>query len=384
MASFIVELWSKILRALRWASPSYILETYIPSLRRNFAFVDAWALGNFVISVIALKSSTAPQIQWWEAALVFWAFVRIYETVVHQANVVLFDRYRALQVGQVHCVYSIERLVILAIQNYFEIIFWFAVVYRNFDFLFHIHNQAVNLDTFWGSLYLSLTTMTLLGTGEISPGRTEALIILILQTIIGLFMALVIISRFVALLPAMEQITNKDGKRSCGGKVRVRQCHNHEFDAIYSIINDAAQAYKGIIPADRWKEPYMPRNELRHEMDEGVVFWGYEEDGDLVGVMGIQHVQDVTLIRHAYVRPARQNQGIGGKLLSTLRQQTTRPVLIGTWADAVWAVRFYEKHGFRLVSPAEKERLLRKYWSIPARQVETSVVLADEKWFDAR
>jgi len=119
-------------------------------------------------------------------------------------------------------------------------------------------------------------------------------------------------------------------------------------------------------------------------MDEGVVFWGYEEDGELVGVMGIQHVQDVTLIRHAYVRPAKQNQGIGGKLLSFLHQQTTRPILIGTWADAVWAICFYEKHGFRLVSPEEKGRLLRKYWSIPERQIETSVVLADQKWFEGR
>nr|HDM58977.1 GNAT family N-acetyltransferase [Bacillota bacterium] len=164
----------------------------------------------------------------------------------------------------------------------------------------------------------------------------------------------------------------------------IRQCHNHEFEVIYSIINDAAQAYKGVIPADCWKEPYMSRNELRHEMDEGVVFWGYEEDGRLVGVMGIQHVQDVTLIRHAYVRPAKQNQGIGGKLLSFLRQQTARPILIGTWADATWAIRFYEKHGFRLVSPEEKGRLLRKYWSVPARQIETSVVLADQKWFEGR
>jgi GNAT superfamily N-acetyltransferase len=104
----------------------------------------------------------------------------------------------------------------------------------------------------------------------------------------------------------------------------------------------------------------------------------------LLGVMGIQNVQDVTLIRHAYVRPARQNQGIGGKLLSALRQQTTRPLLIGTWAAAVWAIRFYEEHGFRLVSVQEKERLLRKYWSIPERQIETSVVLADPKWLDAR
>ena len=164
----------------------------------------------------------------------------------------------------------------------------------------------------------------------------------------------------------------------------VRQCHDHEFEVIYSIINDAAQAYKGVIPADRWKEPYMSKDELRHEMDEGVVFWGYEEDGELVGVMGIQHVQDVTLIRHAYVRPAKQNQGIGGKLLSFLHRQTARPILIGTWADATWAIRFYEKHGFRLVSPEEKGRLLRKYWSVPARQIETSVVLADQKWFEGR
>jgi N-acetylglutamate synthase-like GNAT family acetyltransferase len=115
-----------------------------------------------------------------------------------------------------------------------------------------------------------------------------------------------------------------------------------------------------------------------------VVFWGYEENGTLVGVMGIQDVIDVTLIRHAYVRTARQNRGLGGRLLSELREKATRPLLMGTWADAVWAVRFYEKHGFRLVTPEEKTRLLKKYWSIPERQVETSVVLADQQWFDLR
>jgi N-acetylglutamate synthase-like GNAT family acetyltransferase len=164
----------------------------------------------------------------------------------------------------------------------------------------------------------------------------------------------------------------------------IRQCDASEFEIVYEIINDAAQAYKGIIPADRWKEPYMPKNELQREIDEGVIFWGYEKDGELVGVAGIQHVRDVTLIRHAYVRTAKRNQGIGGKLLSHLRKQTTCPILIGTWADAVWAIRFYEKYGFRLVSSEEKERLLRKYWSVPKRQIETSVVLADQKWFDAR
>ena len=165
-------------------------------------------------------------------------------------------------------------------------------------------------------------------------------------------------------------------------RVMIRQCNDRDFEGIYSIINDAAKAYKGVIPEDRWKEPYMPREELQHEMVEGVLFWGYEEDGELIGVAGIQHVQDVTLIRHAYVRTSRQSQGIGGKLLSELRRKTANPILIGTWADAHGAIRFYEKHGFRLVSAREKDGLLKKYWSIPDRQVETSVVLADRKWFD--
>lgn len=164
----------------------------------------------------------------------------------------------------------------------------------------------------------------------------------------------------------------------------IRQCHKSDFEMIYEIINDSAQAYKGIIPADCWKEPYMSKNELRRENEEGIVFWGYEEDGKLLGVMGIQHVKDVTLIRHSYVLTGKQNQGIGEKLLSCLQKQTTRPILIGTWADAVWAIRFYEKHGFRLVSSEEKDRLLIKYWSVPERQIETSAVLADQKWFDAR
>ncbi len=163
--------------------------------------------------------------------------------------------------------------------------------------------------------------------------------------------------------------------------IMIRQCAPADFEEIYEIVNDAAQAYKGIIPPDRWREPYMPREELRHEIREGVVFWGYEAQGQLWGVMGLQPVQDVTLIRHAYIRTAFRNRGIGGKLLSFLKTQTGRSLLVGTWADAVWAVRFYEKHGFRLVSPEEKNRLLKKYWSIPERQIQTSAVLADEKWF---
>ena len=159
----------------------------------------------------------------------------------------------------------------------------------------------------------------------------------------------------------------------------IRQCVETDFETIHKIINDAAKAYRGVIPEDRWKEPYMSGDELKHEIDQGVVFWGYEKDGELIGVMGIQHIQDVTLIRHAYVRTDRQNQGVGAKLLSELRRQTNYPILIGTWADAVWAISFYEKHGFRIVSQGDKDLLLKKYWSIPERQVETSVVLADRK-----
>jgi N-acetylglutamate synthase-like GNAT family acetyltransferase len=162
----------------------------------------------------------------------------------------------------------------------------------------------------------------------------------------------------------------------------VRKCDESDFEAIYQIINEAAQIYKGIIPADRWKDPYMPKEELKHEIDAHVCFWGYEEEGELLGVMGIQDILDVTLIRHAYVRTAQQNRGIGGKLLSHLRTLTSRPILLGTWADATWAIRFYEKHGFHLVTPEEKDRLLKKYWSIPDRQIETSVVLAEENWIE--
>jgi N-acetylglutamate synthase-like GNAT family acetyltransferase len=162
----------------------------------------------------------------------------------------------------------------------------------------------------------------------------------------------------------------------------IRRCSDADFLTILAIINDAAQAYRGVIAGDCWRSPYMSKEELQHELDEGVGFWGYEEHGEMIGVMGIQHVQDVTLIRHAYVRPVKRNQGIGGKLLSFLRQKTVRPILIGTWADALWAVRFYEQHGFRLVSLEEKNRLLKKYWTISERQIETSSVLADQKWFD--
>jgi len=159
----------------------------------------------------------------------------------------------------------------------------------------------------------------------------------------------------------------------------IRKCLDGEFETIYEIINDSAQAYKGVIPTGCWKEPYMSRGELQREINEGVGFWGCEEQGELVGVMGIQHVQDVTLIRHAYVRTAKRNQGIGEKLLSYLLTQTSRPILVGTWADATWAIHFYEKYGFELVTAKEKDRLLKKYWSVPETQIRSSVVLVSKR-----
>jgi GNAT superfamily N-acetyltransferase len=160
----------------------------------------------------------------------------------------------------------------------------------------------------------------------------------------------------------------------------VRPCGPADFDPIYAMINDAAIAYRGVIPTDRWHEPYMPRDELASEIAAGVRFVGYEQGGKLLAVMGAQDVQDVTLIRHAYVAPAAQRRGLGAILLEHLRGLTERPVLIGTWAAATWAIDFYVKHGFEVTSPEEKTRLLKRYWSIPDRQVETSVVLADARW----
>jgi GNAT superfamily N-acetyltransferase len=160
----------------------------------------------------------------------------------------------------------------------------------------------------------------------------------------------------------------------------IRRCEENDFSIVGQIINDAAQAYRGIIPDDRWHEPYMSEEELRHEIDDGVVFWGYEEGGRLLGVMGIQDRGDVDLMRHAYVRTQNRNQGIGTALLHHLERLTEKPILIGTWLDAAWAIRFYQKNGYRPLSRRETEALLRKFWTIPERQVETSIVLADRKW----
>jgi N-acetylglutamate synthase-like GNAT family acetyltransferase len=158
----------------------------------------------------------------------------------------------------------------------------------------------------------------------------------------------------------------------------IRQCKDAELKDICTIINTAALAYKGVIPDDCWKEPYMPEEELRNEIARGVDFWGYEEAGEIYGVMGIQPVKEVTLFRHAYIRPERQRNGIGSLLLRVLKERAAGTVLIGTWAAAKWAFRFYEKHGFVMVTQAEKDRLLRKYWNIPKRQIDNSVVLAEK------
>ena len=156
----------------------------------------------------------------------------------------------------------------------------------------------------------------------------------------------------------------------------IRTLLHSDFDSILNVVNNAAQAYKEVIPNDRWKEPYMPAEELSEEIEAGVIFYGWFEDDSLVGVMGIQSVKDTTLIRHSYVLTKYQRRGIGGELLKYLFGLAETPeILVGTWADAIWAIRFYEKQGFKMVSQKEKDRLLREYWDIPERQIETSVVL---------
>jgi len=164
----------------------------------------------------------------------------------------------------------------------------------------------------------------------------------------------------------------------------IRKSAQADFAAMLAIVNDGAQAYRGVIPADRWHEPYMPADELAKEIAAGIVFWVAEQEGRVLGVMGMQDKGDVALVRHAYVATSTQRSGIGTKLLRHVQGLTGKPILIGTWAAASWAIGFYERNGFAVVSHADKERLLRKYWSIPARQIETSVVLADARWMKER
>ena len=160
----------------------------------------------------------------------------------------------------------------------------------------------------------------------------------------------------------------------------IRKSNTDDFEVILAIVNEAAQAYRGVIPNDRWHEPYMPSEELRSEITDGVVFWVVEHEGDLVGVMGLQDKGDVALVRHAYVETKLQRKGIGTSLLRHVEGLTDKPILIGTWAAASWAIDFYRQNGFIVLPNREKDRLLRKYWSIPVRQIELSIVLADQRW----
>jgi GNAT superfamily N-acetyltransferase len=166
--------------------------------------------------------------------------------------------------------------------------------------------------------------------------------------------------------------------------VLIRKSVATDLAAMSAIVNDAAQAYRGVIPVDRWREPYMPADELVTEIADGVVFWVAEQVGRLLGVMGIQDKGDVALVRHAYVAPTMQRMGVGTRLLRHVEGLTDKPILIGTWADASWAIEFYRRNGYTVVPDNHKDRLLRTYWAIPARQIETSVVLADRRWMGAQ
>ena len=164
--------------------------------------------------------------------------------------------------------------------------------------------------------------------------------------------------------------------------IAIRQSAETDFAGILAIINDAARAYRDVIPADRRHEPYMSTEELTGEMSAGVAFWIAEQEGRLLGVMGIKG--DVALVRHAYVAPTTQRTGVGTRLLRHVESLVDKPLLIGTWAAASWAIDFYRRNGFTVVPSDDKDRLLRAYWSIPERQIETSVVLANRRWLDAR
>jgi N-acetylglutamate synthase-like GNAT family acetyltransferase len=162
----------------------------------------------------------------------------------------------------------------------------------------------------------------------------------------------------------------------------IRKAADQDFEELFNIINDAAIAYKGVIPADRWHEPYMTKEELKVQIEDGVSFSCYVDNNEIIGVMGIQDKTDVELIRHAYVRTKQRNKGIGTLLLRELIKNSTKPILVGTWKAASWAISFYKKNDFSLVDEEEKNRLLKKYWATSERQVETSVVLVDEKYKD--
>ena len=180
--------------------------------------------------------------------------------------------------------------------------------------------------------------------------------------------------------PALSYKTCNIERRQTASMNLIRSCSEDEMPIVLAIINEAAQAYRGVIPADRWHEPYMSREDLARDIAAGVVFWCLLQQGEMIGVMGMQPVRDVDLIRHAYVRPDHQRSGVGAMLIEHLRSQSSRRMLVGTWKAASWAIDFYRRHGFETVDPATTVLLLRTYWSIPDRQIETSAVLANPPW----
>ena len=156
----------------------------------------------------------------------------------------------------------------------------------------------------------------------------------------------------------------------------IKEISLRDVGKIYEIINEAARAYRNVIPDDCYHEPYMTKEELRREMKRMTVF-GWDAGGDIIGVMGCESVNDGTLVRHAYVFPDLQKMAVGKKLIDHIkRTATSKRLLVGTWADAIWAIRFYQKHGFKLLH--DKGQLLKEYWDISPRQIETSVVLGIE------
>lgn len=199
MKSFVIELWSKVFSVLRWISSFQVVRTIFPSTRKNYGFVDIWVLGNLLFSIFCLSISYVSGIHWWERILLIYAGIRIFEIVIYQINVLLFDQYRAEKVNKKYALGSYRRIVILLLHNYVEVLIWVALFYRNFDYLFE--SSHVSLNTFSGSLYFSLVTMSTLGYGDIVPINSKGLFLIFTQTIVGIFMALLILARFISLLP---------------------------------------------------------------------------------------------------------------------------------------------------------------------------------------
>lgn len=202
MKSFIVETWSKIFSILRWISPFQVIRTLVPVTKGNYLFVDGWVLGNLLLSIGLLLICSAPNLRWWEAIAIGYGGIRVFEVFVYQINVLLFDEYRARKAEKTYAVRGFRRIMVLLLHNYVEIIFWFALFYRNIDWAFE--TGGVVLDSFFVSLNFSFVTMTTFGHTIISPTETVGGILVFLQSIIGLFMALLILARFISLIPTPE------------------------------------------------------------------------------------------------------------------------------------------------------------------------------------